>query len=161
LKPRPDKERGESPRRQVDRFIAEYAPEVARAGRVARAKVRRLLPGAIELVYDNYNALALAFSSTEKVGDIILSVALYPRWVSLFFARGASLPDPERLLRGSGSRIRHVVLKPVDIVDMPGVRALIQAAVDTHPTRLAASGGRTIIQSVSAKRRPRRPSDDR
>ena len=147
--------------RQVDTFIAKYSPEVARAARVARAKVRKLLPGAIELVYDNYNALAMAFSATEKPSDIILSVALYPKWVSLFFARGAFLPDPGQLLRGSGSRIRHVVLKPVDIIDTPGVRTLIEAAVDTHPRHPASSGGRTIIKSVSAKQRPRRPRDAR
>ena len=123
----------ESSSRQVDKFIAKYSPEVARAAKVARAKVRKLLPGAIELVYDNYNALALAFSATEKPGDIILSVALYPKWVSLFFADGASLPDPDHLLRGSGSRIRHVVLKPVEVIDTPGVRMLIKVAIPPVP----------------------------
>jgi hypothetical protein len=151
----------ESPSRQVDRFIAKYSPGLARAAKVARGKVRKLLPGAIELVYDNYNALALAFSTTEKAGDIILSVALYPKWVSLFFAQGASLPDPERLLRGSGSRIRHVVLQPVELIETAGVKDLIRAAVRTHPTRLAGSSGRTIIKSVSAKQRPRRPPEPR
>ncbi len=151
----------ESPSRQVDKFIAKYSPEVARTAKIARAKVRKLLPGAIELVYDNYNALAIAFSATEKPSDIVLSVALYPKWVSLFFARGASLPDPQLLLRGSGSRIRHVVLEPVEVIDTPAVRKLIKAAVDAHPTRPARSGGRTIIQSVSVKQRPRRPRDDR
>jgi hypothetical protein len=43
------------------------------------------------------------------------------------------------------------------IIDTPGVRSLIKAAVKTHPTRLAGSSGRTIIKSVSAKQRPRRP----
>jgi hypothetical protein len=147
-----------SPQRQVAQFIAKYSPEVARAAKTARAKVRRLLPGAVELVYDNYNALALAFSSTDKSSDIILSVALYPRWVSLFFARGASLPDPSQVLRGSGRRIRHVVLEPVSVIDAPSVRALIKAAIETHPKQVPRSSGRTIIKSVSANQRPRRPA---
>jgi hypothetical protein len=67
--------------------------------RAARAKVRQMLPGAHELAYDNYNALALAFIPTEKPSDMVLSPALYPRWVSLFFARGVGLPDPDGLLR--------------------------------------------------------------
>jgi hypothetical protein len=150
-----------SPERRLAGFIGKFTPDVARSAEAARMRIRKLLPGAFELVYDNYNALALAFSPTEKASDIILSVALYPRWVSLFFARGVDLPDPEHLLRGSGSRIRHVVLEPVGILDEPAVRALIRAAVATHPTPLSGGRGRTIIKSVSARQRPRRPGGDR
>ncbi len=146
--------------RRVAQFVGEYSPDVARAARAARARVRKLLPGAFELVYDNYNALAVAFSPTEKVSDVILSVAVYPRWVSLFFARGASLPDPEGVLRGSGRRIRHVVLQPVSVIDTRAVRALIRAAVETHPKRVSGPRGRTIVKSVSARQRPRRTGVD-
>jgi hypothetical protein len=138
-------------------FIARYSPEVARVARAARAKVRRLLPGANELVYDNYNALALAFGPTEKASDAILSLAVYPRWVSLFFARGARLPDPDHLLRGSGNRMRHIVLDRATVLDRPPVRALIRAAIEGHPNPLGHVRGRTIIKSVSVKQRPRRP----
>ena len=75
--------------RQVATFIGRYDPAVARVARQARRKVRRLLPGAFELVYDNYNALALAFAPTERPSELILSITLYPRRVSLFFTRGA------------------------------------------------------------------------
>jgi hypothetical protein len=142
---------------RVAGLIDRYSPEVARVARASRRRLRRLLPGAIELVYDNYNALALAFGPTEKASDAILSLALYPRWVSLFFARGARLPDPQHVLRGSGSRMRHVVLERADVLDGPPIRALIRAAVRTHPRPLGRGPGRTIIKSVSAKQRPRRP----
>ena len=151
----------QAPERRVAQFIGRYSPEVARAARAARARVRKLLPGAFELAYDNYNALALAFSPTEKPSDVILSIALYPKWVSLFFARGASLPDPARVLRGSGSRIRHVVLRPLSVMDTPAVRALVRTAIDTHPKRLSGRPRRTIIKSVSARQRPRRPKEAR
>ena len=150
-----------SPERRLAEFIAKFSPEVARVARGARTKVRELLPGAFELVYDNYNALALAFGPTERTSEVILSITLYPRWVSLFFARGARLPDPKKVLRGSGSQIQHVVLEPLSVLDSPPVRALIKAAVAIHPTPLVGVRGRTIIKSVSAKQRPRRPSEDR
>jgi hypothetical protein len=146
-----------SPENQVTAFMAKYSPEVARVARQARAKVRKLLPGAVELVYDNYNALALAFGPSERASELILSVALYPRWVSLFFARGAELSDPRGLLRGSGTKIRHIVLEGAATLDSEPVRALIREALATHPRPLARGRGRTIIQSVSAKQRPRRP----
>jgi len=146
-----------SPERQIARFIARYAPAVARLARQARARIRRLLPGAVELVYDNYNALALAFGPTERPSELILSIALYPRWVSLFFTRGAQLRDPHGLLRGSGRRMRHIVLERAADLDAAPVRALLKEAVATHPQRLARGPGRTIIKSVSARQRPRRP----
>jgi hypothetical protein len=147
--------------RQVASFIGRFSPEVARVARQARGKIRRLLPGAVELVYDNYNALALAFGPTERPSDLILSIALYPRWVSLFFTRGAELADPDGLLRGSGSKIRHIVLGQAAVLDSAPVRTLIREALATHPTRLSRGRGRTIIQSVSAKQRPRRPAEGR
>jgi hypothetical protein len=150
-----------SPEHRLTEFIAKFNPEVARTARRARTKIRKLLPGAFELVYDNYNALAIAFGPTERASDIILSIAVYPRWVSLFFARGASLPDPSQVLRGSGNQMRHVVLEPVNMLDAPAVRTLITAAVATHPRPLAGVRGRTIIKSISAKQRPRRPSEER
>jgi hypothetical protein len=142
---------------QLASFIAKFSPQVARTARAARATLGRQLPGAFQLVYDNYNALVIAFGPTDRTSEVILSIALYPRWVSLFFARGAALPDPSRVLRGSGSRIRHVLLDPPAVIDSEPVRALIGAAVATHPKRLVAGKGRTIVKSVSAKQRPRRP----
>ena len=147
--------------RQLADFIAKFSPDVARTAKSARDTVRKLLPGALELVYDNYNALALAYGPTERASEVILSIALYPRWVSLFFARGAMLPDPSGVLRGSGNQMRHVVLKPRDVLDSAPVRALIKVAVATHPKPLGRSPGRTIIKSVSAKQRPRRPPEER
>jgi hypothetical protein len=147
-----------SPERQVAGFIAKYSPQVARVARQARGKIRKLLPGAVELVYDNYNALALAFGPTERASELILSIALYPRWVSLFFTRGAELDDPQGLLRGSGNKMRHIVLESAATLDRGPIRALVREAVATHPKRPARGRGRTIIQSVWARQRPRRPT---
>ena len=150
-----------SPGRQLEGLIGKFSPEVARVAKAARTKVRKLLPNAFELVYDNYNALALAFGPTERASEIVLSIAVYPRWVSLFFAHGAMLPDPGRVLRGSGSQMRHVVLERIEVLDSAPVRTLIKAAVARHPTPFGSGRGRTIIKSVSAKQRPRRPPESR
>lgn len=145
--------------RALERFIDAYSPEVAAIARATLAKLRRRLPGAIELVYDNYNALAIAFGPTERTSEAILSLTLYPRWVSVFFVRGTALPDPTRLLRGSGKAIRHIVLDKAGDLDDEAVRTLIAAAVEASPKPLdRKTERRTIVKSVSAKQRPRRPS---
>ena len=150
-----------SPERQLAGFISKFSPDVARIARAARSRVRKLLPAAFELVYDNYNALALAYGPSVRTSEVVLSLALYPRWVSLFFARGATLPDPAGILRGSGNQMRHVVLGGAEDLDGEPLRALIEAAVATHPKAFGSGRGRTVIKAVSSKQRPRRPSKPR
>src|SRR5437870_1599741 len=98
---------------QLNTSMAKYSPEVAADARRALALLEARLPTASRLVYDNYNALVVAFGTSGKVGDIILSIAVYPRWVTLFFLRGVDLPDPHGLLEGSGSQVRGVRLQPL------------------------------------------------
>lgn len=147
--------------KQLQQFIAKYTPEIAGIAKGALAKMRKRFVGTQELVYDNYNALAIAYSPTGKVGDVICSIALYPRWVSLFFMQGTKLPDPTKRLKGSGAGIRHVVLEagPATL-DERDVKKLLDAAFDIA---VVAPAGKappvTVIKSISAKQRPRRPDE--
>jgi len=147
----------ESSAKQLAGFLGRYDPKVAAVARAALTKIRRRVPGAVELVYDNYNALVIGFGPTERASDAILSIALYPRWVSLFFLRGASLPDPQGLLEGEGARVRHVVLKDAAVLDEPGVRRLISQAREASPIAIGGRRRRLVIKSVSTRQRARRP----
>src|SRR5580693_3701598 len=118
-----------TPKEQLDAFIDRFTPEVARMACRALAKMRKLTPGSLELVYDNYNALAIGFSPTERAGDGIFSIALFPPHVSLFFLQGAPLPDPTKRLRGSGNVVRHMVLEDLSIFDEDDVSTLILLAL--------------------------------
>jgi hypothetical protein len=151
--------REKSPESQLAAFIAKYAPEIGTLARASLARMRARLPGAIELVYDNYNALAIGFSPTERASDAVFSIALYPRWVSLFFLRGADLPDPQKLLKGGGKVARHLVLEDAATLDKPAVRALMAQALARSAQPLDGTNpNRIVIKSVSAKQRPRRPA---
>jgi hypothetical protein len=148
-----------SPQEQLAGFIARYDPEIGALARSALARLRKRLPGAVELVYDNYNALVVGFGPTERTSEAILSIALYPRWVSLFFLQGATLPDPGKVLKGSGTRVRHIVLESAATLEKPAVRALIAHALERAAKPLDGTRrGRIVIRSISAKQRPRRPA---
>ena len=124
--------------------------------REALAKMRERLPGAIELVYDNYNALAIGFGPSERASEAIFSIAVYPRWVTLFFLRGAGLRDPHGLLKGSGKVVRHIVLKNAGTLDEAAVKELMAQALENAAVQLdPGQPGRLVIKSVSAKQRPR------
>jgi hypothetical protein len=143
---------------QLEGFIDKFTPDVAAIARAALAKMRARLPGAVMPVYDNYNALAIGFGPTERVSDLVFSLAIYPRWVSLFFAGGVALSDPDGLLAGSGGVMRHIRLSHAEDLDLPGVRALMQQAIELAGQPFdAAAEGRLVIKSISAKQRPRRP----
>lgn len=147
-----------TPKQTLDVFLDKYDPAIAKIGRAVLRAMRGLVPGAVELVYDNYNALGVGYAPTERPNGIFLSVVLYPRWVSLFFFEGVSLRDPGKRLKGSGTRIRHIVLEAgAATLAEPEVLDLIQQAVAKADPPLARSGrGKLVIQSVSAKQKPRR-----
>jgi hypothetical protein len=84
--------------------------------RAAIAHLRKRLPGAICLVYATYNALAVGFGPTAKGSALPITVALYPRWATLFLMFGATLDDPEGLLEGTGPRIRSVRLDGLGVL---------------------------------------------
>ena len=147
----------DSPAKQLEAFIAKFEPTTAKLIRECRAEVRTLLPTAVELVYDNYNFFVIGYSSTERPADCIVSIAAAANGVGLSFYYGASLPDPEHLLQGSGKQNRFVRLPSVETLRVPGVLALIHAAVaQAEPPLPVKGGGHTVIRSVSAKQRPRR-----
>lgn len=148
---------GVAPERQLAAFIGKFAPADRRLIRAVRAAMRSRLPTAHELVYDNYNFFVIGYSPTERPSDAVLSIAARAGSVGLYFLQGARLPDPHRVLLGSGRQTRFVRLESAPTLQRPEIEALVAAAVDRTKAPFATSGrGRLIIRSVSAKQRPRR-----
>lgn len=159
------KVRTESPQLQLERFISKYSPEVAAEGRAALAKLRRLAPGAVELVYDNFNWLVVGFCPSERASDAVFSLVFTPRWLALcFLQNGPKLSDPNGLLRGSGKRVRNVRLESARELDNPAVRSLITGLLRargfglTIPVSGASSSGRSRPSNVLDVRREARSS---
>ena len=147
----------ESAEQQLDRFLDAYSPEVAELARKTLAKLRKRLPNAKELVYDNYNALAIGFASTERASDGIFSIALYPMHINFFFLQGAKLPDPDGLLQGVGSVVRHIRLEDEKMLDREDVKAMMATAMKMAEVPFdKKTEYKLIIKSVSAKQRLRR-----
>jgi hypothetical protein len=154
--------RAQSPQKQLDGFLGKFSPEIAALARAAIAKMRRILPNAILMVYDNYNALVIGFVPNERPSDAVLSIALYPKWVTLFFLQGVGIPDPDRLLNGNGKQVRYLRLPDADALDSPEIRSLIDTALRRARVPFDPDiEGRLIIRSVCATQRPRRPAAKR
>jgi hypothetical protein len=140
-------------------FIDRFTPEIAARAHACRAAIHARLPTAFELVYDNYQALALGYASSERQKDCVLSIAVYAKVVRLFFYYGVTLPDPTGRLSGAGNQVRHLLLDgPVTLAE-PAVEALIAAAILQGERPMPEYGaGMSIIKSVSPNQRSRRPA---
>jgi hypothetical protein len=147
-----------SPKQQLDSFLAKFTPEMAAFARRALVKMRKRLPNAIEMVYDNYNALAIGFAPNERPSDAIFSIVLFPRKIALCFLQGAKLPDPNQRLKGSGNVVRNVTLDDLRVLDDPQIEALMDDALLRAKVRMDPKQKRKlVIRSISLKQRPRRP----
>lgn len=148
--------------RQLDSFLAKYSPEIEAFARRTLAKMRKLVPGAIEMVYDNFNWLVIGFGPSERPSEAIFSIVLPPNAVTLCFLQGAGLPDPAGLLQGSGNVVRNIRLftsgaKYDNVLDIPEVLSLINLALHRAKVPMPAGARRKlIIRAVAAKQRPRR-----
>lgn len=142
-------------------FIAKFDSKHAALIRAVRRALRRRLPAAHELVYDNYNFFVIGYCSTERPSDCILSIAAGVNGVGLSFYYGATLADPHRLLLGSGSQNRFLRIESAQTLLRAEVEDLIAAAIDQAQRPLPEKGrGRLIIRSISKKQRPRRKDGD-
>jgi hypothetical protein len=147
-----------TPAAQLRTFLAKYTPKVASEARAVLGWMRKRLPGAVELVYDNYNFLVIGFGPSERASHAVFSVVVATRWVTLCFLHGARLNDPHKLLRGGGNRVRNIRLDGVKTLDVPAVKVLIDQAVARAPASFnTAQRRRVLVRSIVAKQRPRRP----
>ena len=140
---------------QLEMFLARFDPAVAELAQGARAKLQKRLPGAVELVYDNYQALVVGYGPDENSSHAPLSIAIYPRWINLFFLIGARLPDPTGRLKGAGSTVRHVRLTDLSVIDEPVIEGHIAASLAIRPIDPSKSN-RLVIKAISPNQRPRR-----
>jgi len=150
-------DKAKTPEQQLKGFIAKFEPGHQTLIRAVRKALRKRLPTAHELVYDNYNFFVIGYGPTVRPSDAILSITGSSNGVGLCFIQGASLPDPQEILNGSGNQTRFIRVDSIEVLARPAVKALISAAIAKTRTPLQPKGrGSLIIRSISRKQRPRK-----
>ncbi len=143
--------------KRLAEFVDKFEPAHAKLIRQCRVDLRKLMPTAIELVYDNYNFFVIGYCTTPRASDCIVSIAAAANGVGISFYHGATLTDPNKLLQGSGKQNRFIRVPGITTLRSPEALALINAAIAQAKVPLSLKGtGRTVIQSISTKQRPRR-----
>lgn len=137
---------------ELRRMIAAYDPAHQRLIAAARRWLRKRLPTAHEVVYEYKDSLVISYSPNERGYEGVLAIRASADAVRLYFNRGKGLPDPAKLLRGSGKQTRWIDLEGASTLARPQVASLIEEAIVRNPVLLPPTGrGRVVIRSASGK----------
>jgi len=127
------------PERKLLDCLAGYDPHISGLTLALREVVLEEAPEAIESIVKGY-AVAIGFSFTGKpMKDGFCHVVAYAGRVNLGFNRGATMPDPNRVLEGTGKAIRHMTIHSMEDLDRPHLRRYLRTAIDLvrEPARAA------------------------
>jgi hypothetical protein len=149
-----------SPEAQLRSFNGRFDPKHQKFIQSIRTAVRKRFPTTNELVYDYSSFFVIGYSPTEQGIDSVVSIAARADRVELYFNHGPKLPDPKKLLQGSGKLVRFVRLDSARQLAHPDVEGFIAAAVEHSSVPLPSKGkGGLIIKTnkmAAAKKRPAR-----
>lgn len=139
-------------------LIARFAPAHLRLVGATRRCLQKRLPTAHEVVYEYRDFVVISYSPNERGYEGVLAIHASAEGVKLYFNHGKELPDPAKLLQGSGSQTRSIDLEGASTLARPEVARLIDEAIARNPVPFARAGrGSVIIRSTSAQKR-RRPA---
>ena len=138
-------------------LIARFAPAHPRLIGAVRRWLRKRLPTAHEVVYEYRDCFVISYSPNERGYEGVLALRGSADGVRLYFNRGKGLPDPEKLLQGSGNQTRWIPMEGPSTIARPAVARLIDEAIARNRVPFARAGrGPVVIRSASAKRGGRR-----
>ncbi|MBI1189727.1 MAG: hypothetical protein GC200_03480 [Tepidisphaera sp.] len=139
---------------QIKALIKRYSPHDEKLVDSLRKAFRKRMPTSHEVAYEYSNAVVMSFSPSEKGYEGILVIHAGGEGVRLYFNRGKELPDPEKLLQGSGGIARWIPIESIAAIKRPEVAALIDAALEQNPVPFADSGtGSVLVRPTAAGKR--------
>jgi hypothetical protein len=98
----------------------------------------------------------ISFSPDERGYAGVLALRASADGVKLYFNRGKGLPDPAKLLRGTGGQVRWVEIEGPSTLTRPTIARLIEAAIAGNRISFARSGrGPVVVRATAAKKRRR------
>ena len=109
-----------------DELIDGVGPEMQKIAKEARAIIRKLHADTTEVVRLGDRAATYGLGP-KKMSEGYAYISPQSGHVNLGFFYGASLPDPDGLLEGTGKNMRHVKLR--SSADVKKARGLVEAAL--------------------------------
>ena len=145
------------PNPQLRKFIEPYDEEIQKLTFQLRDFITNLVPQANELIWDSYNAVAMAYSKSEKLKDAFCHITLYSKHVNFGFNRGAELTKTNVILSGKGKLIRHISVKSFQSFPKQEIEKMVWEAVGISEKMNSELTNRnntpkSIVMSISEKK---------
>src|SRR6516162_7472362 len=142
---------------QLRTLIAKFAPAHLRLIGAMRRSLRKRLPTSREVVYEYRDWFVISYSPNEHGYEGVLGIRASADGVKLFFNHAKELPDPAKLLQGSGNQVRSIDMEGMSTLARPEVARLIDEAIAHNPVPFAPAGRGSVVMSpsTSAKQRQR------
>ena len=142
------------------KFLQPFSPPIQELALWLREFIWDLYPESNELIYDNYNAVAVVWSPTDKVGDTFCSIAVGSnKYVHFGFYWGSKIADPEKILLGNGNQYRYIIIKEKSDLPQDYIKKLMAEAytysINKAKDKSLSIKRATITKSISpVQRRP-------
>ena len=110
-----------------EEMLTSASPEVAALARQAKTVIQNVMPNGVEVVWLNQNIAGYGVGP-KKMSEQFCYIALFKARLNLGFYYGSDLPDPEKLLEGSGKNLRHIKISHPEQLQNPALHDLVVAA---------------------------------
>ena len=94
-----------------------------------RVLIIELYPDVVEVPWPKQKIIGYGVGP-KKMSEHYCYIGAFKKHVNLGFYYGAILPDPQRLLEGTGKNLRHIKVNTLEAVDQPAVRDMLRAALE-------------------------------
>jgi len=150
----PSENVGRPPHPQLLGFLQAYDRHISDLVLALRDVILEEAPDASESIYQVYT-VAIWFGFSGKMKDMFCYLATNAAHVNLGFPRGASLPDPNRVLEGEGKTMRHIKFRSLRDVERPLVRRYLRTAIEQASSAGTIGTGKSVVKSArSTARKP-------
>ncbi len=140
--------------KHIRNLILPLPPKLAELAQQLRDFLKKETNPAIEIVFSSYNSINIGYGFTEKAWDCYCGIIIYSKHINISFPSGVSLTDPENILQGTGTKVRHIRIDKFEDIEKPAVFALLKQARENAWIQTANSsdqpkGLKTIIKPKS------------
>lgn len=121
-------------------IVSKVSPHARQLAERARSLIQRVYPAVVEVPWPKQRVIGYGVGP-KKMSEHFCYLSVSRDHINVGFMYGAELPDPGKLLEGSGKLLRHVRITQIDQLSNPALRELIEVA-STHrmPARPSTAG---------------------
>ena len=145
--------------KDLKKFLSVFPDKVQETALWLRQFAWELYPDCNELIYDNYNAVAIGWSPTDRVGHTFCSVAVGRTSHNIHFGFywGSQITDPDKILLGTGNQYRYLLVTDTKVFPKAYIKKLLKQAYANSVAKIKdkkqVMKGKTIVKSISEKKR--------